>query len=517
MTSARAADWPMFLKNANHLAVSDEALSVPMALEWKYLMTRFQNAAAPVVAGGTVYITGQSALYALDAATGEVKWTYPEEGPIGTPTAATIKASPVVWQDTVFVGASDGVLYAIDAKEGVLKWQFQTGGAIRFAPIVANDTVYLGSADNKLYGIDARTGKLAMEPIETGGDIVGSPAYADNLLFFTSADLQFYVANSSTGRIKYRLRMTNANLGSSPVVTDRYVYVVGGNTLMALLRSGTVRWTATTKNPISNTPLVTDNGVYVGDRGGRLYAFDLKGKEKWSITDNDKRAFSAPPTAGEKPKRESTAPEPFVQLGGAVNSSPVLSGTHIIVGSNRGFLYAIDEETGRVDWEYGVFSTLPAGSYADITGPPVVADGRLYVMADDGALHCFTSNGVDAGPPNIESETPLPATEMNGTPPILMGAIVSDEGSGINADTIKMTLDGNPVDATYHANTGWVTYRTKVTQPVEPLQEGRHTVTLTVSDWKGNTASRTWSFVIDNKLATSVIITPTKPPAQATQ
>ena len=33
------------------------------------------------------------------------------------------------------MGASDGVLYAIDADGGDLKWQFQTGGAIRSGPM----------------------------------------------------------------------------------------------------------------------------------------------------------------------------------------------------------------------------------------------------------------------------------------------------------------------------------------------------------------------------------------------
>jgi hypothetical protein len=64
------------------------------------------------------------------------------------------------------------------------------------------------------------------------------------------------------------------------------------------------------------------------------------------------------------------------------------------------------------------------------------------------------------------------------------------------------------VDFTYQPNTGWVFYKTAVTQPVQPLADGRHTVTLKVSDWKGNTATSTWSFVVDNTLGTSVILQP---------
>ncbi len=160
------------------------------------------------------------------------------------------------------------------------------------------------------------------------------------------------------------------------------------------------------------------------------------------------------------------------------------------------------------DSEYGVFSNLPANTYPNITASPVISDGRLYVMSDDGALHCFRPDALDVAKPTITSQVPVRATEMNGTPPILMGAIVSDEGSGIDAGSIKMTLDGQPVEYTYQPNSGWVYYRTPVTQPIQPLETGRHTVELTVSDWKGNVATSTWSFTIDNTLATTVINTP---------
>jgi hypothetical protein len=115
---------------------------------------------------------------------------------------------------------------------------------------------------------------------------------------------------------------------------------------------------------------------------------------------------------------------------------------------------------------------------------------------------------MDGDKPTIFNEIPVRATQMNGTPPITIGAIVSDEGSGINAASIELSLDDKPVEFTYQPNTGWIFYKTPVTQPVQLLDSGRHTVTLKVSDWKGNTATSTWSFMVDNSLATSVILQP---------
>lgn len=502
---ARAADWPMFLSNPSHIAISKETLPAPMSLEWKFYTTRYpNNPVAPVVVGKTIYLASQSSVYALDAETGEQKWAYPAEGPIGTPTAATIKATPAVYGGQVFVGASDGVMYALDADTGTLKWQFQTGGYIRFSPIVVDGVVYFGSDDYKVYGVDAKTGKQTMTPVKTENNIIGSPAYADGILYFTSADLNLYAINTASGRVKFQMRTTNGNVYASPVVSDRYLFSVGGNNLYSLTRSGGVRWTFTAHNPISNTPLLTPDGVYFGDKGGRFYALDLKGRAKWTITDNAARTlrFSS------RPKKSVAGNDTFLQLGGAVYSSPIMSGSNIFVGTNRGFLYAIDAATGAIKWEYGVFSNLPAGTYTNIAAPPVIANGHLYAVSDDGALHCFSPEAMDAEKPAISHVIPLRATEMNGTPPILMGAIVNDEGSGVNAASIKMTLDDTPVSFTYQPNNGWVTYRTAVTQPIEPMESGRHVVTLSVSDWKGNVATESWSFTVDNTLAPSVVNTP---------
>lgn len=505
---ARAQDWPMFQGDPAHSGIAAEALSVPMALEWKHTSTYYQNnPAAPVIAGDTLYFTSQSTVYAVHPETGELKWKYPETGPIGTPSTATIRATPVVANGTLYVGASDGVLYSIDAATGTLNRQFQTGGNIRYSPILADGVIYFGSDDNKMYALDAKTLQLAFEPIVTGGDIIGSPSLKDGVLYFTSSDLNLYAVNIATGRTKFRMRTLNANLSSTPIPTDRYIFTAGGNTLYTLMRSGNVRWLFDAKNPISNTPLVTEDAVYIGDKGGRLYALDLRGRPIWKITDNDTRALRA----GEKPRSTTVAAkseENFVQLMGAIYSTPVLSGENLFVGTNRGFLYAIDAKTGKVNWEYGVFSNLPAGSYVNIASPPVVANGRLYVISDDGALHCFSPNAVDVEKPIITAHTPVRSTEMNGTPPILMGAVVTDEGSGIDPNSVQLTLDGEPVEAAYQSNTGWVFYRTPVTQPVQPLSDGRHTVAVSVMDWKGNKATDSWTFVIDNKLATSVIQTP---------
>ncbi|MCI0467223.1 MAG: PQQ-binding-like beta-propeller repeat protein, partial [Beijerinckiaceae bacterium] len=53
------------------------------------------------------------------AATLSVKWSFPKLGP-----HQSYRASPIVARDTVFIGNLNGYFYALDAASGVLKWQY---------------------------------------------------------------------------------------------------------------------------------------------------------------------------------------------------------------------------------------------------------------------------------------------------------------------------------------------------------------------------------------------------------
>src|SRR5690606_26051431 len=70
---------------------------------------------------------------------------------------------------TLFVGSSEGYLYAIDGKTGALRWKFKTNGAIRSTPAIYNGKVFIGSWDTYVYAIDQKTGRQLWR-YKTGSD-----------------------------------------------------------------------------------------------------------------------------------------------------------------------------------------------------------------------------------------------------------------------------------------------------------------------------------------------------------
>jgi outer membrane protein assembly factor BamB len=53
-----------------------------------------------------------------------------------------------------------GAIQSRPIESGVEKWVFQTNGPVTSSPSVVNNTVYIGSQDKKLYALDVKDGSL---------------------------------------------------------------------------------------------------------------------------------------------------------------------------------------------------------------------------------------------------------------------------------------------------------------------------------------------------------------------
>jgi outer membrane protein assembly factor BamB len=96
---------------------------------------------------GIVYVgSNDHSLYALNAMTGALLWTYA--------TGWHVESSPAVVNGVLYFGSSDYTLYALGARTGALLWSYVTGRSyygIVSSPAVLNGTLYVGSGDGNLY------------------------------------------------------------------------------------------------------------------------------------------------------------------------------------------------------------------------------------------------------------------------------------------------------------------------------------------------------------------------------
>jgi outer membrane protein assembly factor BamB len=153
--------------------------------------TQIQGSAA--IADGTVYFGSRDgSLYALDAATGELRW-HREDG------TAWVVGTPALHEGTLFNGRSSGGRFrAIDAGNGEESWVITTRGLVFSSPTVVGDVVYVGSGGGAMYALDTATGTTHWS-FATVGDIYSSPVVADGRLYFGSDDGSLYALEVGEG------------------------------------------------------------------------------------------------------------------------------------------------------------------------------------------------------------------------------------------------------------------------------------------------------------------------------
>jgi polyvinyl alcohol dehydrogenase (cytochrome) len=133
-----AGDWPMYLHEPGRSsATRDETILSPanaagLVKRWSFQTGGPVEASATVVSG-TVYIGSWDGYeYALDAATGALKWkTFlgTTTSALCNPTEAGISSTAAVQNGIVYVGGGDSFWYALNAATGAPLWRVFTGAA----------------------------------------------------------------------------------------------------------------------------------------------------------------------------------------------------------------------------------------------------------------------------------------------------------------------------------------------------------------------------------------------------
>lgn len=144
---------------------------------WSFSSGLDQNhEAPPIVNDGIMFVTtSYNRLYALDAATGELLWSYVRElaeDVFPVVCCDVVNRGVALYQDKVYMTTLDAHLLAFDAKTGRIVWDktvedYLSSYTMTLAPLVVKDKVMVGVSGGE-YGIrgfieafDAKSGKSA--------------------------------------------------------------------------------------------------------------------------------------------------------------------------------------------------------------------------------------------------------------------------------------------------------------------------------------------------------------------
>ena len=358
IANATLGNWKSFRGNPQLTGVADSLLPDNPQLLWTFQAGDMIESTAAIV-DGTVYIGAlDGILYAIDARTGEKRWTYQAN--------SSIKASPAIHDGIVYFGDGDGVFQAVDINTQKRKWQFSTEGEIISSANFAGDRVLFGSYDGFLYCLNRESGELIWK-FETEGYIHGTPGVwtqsesesgdAANFVILTGCDSYLRVINIDDGTQTQQVDL-GAYVGASPAISQDQVYcgTYGTEILGIALDSGEIAWRyrhPKRQFPFFASAALTEDTVIIGGRDKMVHALSREtGEPKWTYTAK----------AG-------------------IESSAVVVGTRVVLGTTRGLFIALDITNGESVWEFATGSSIVAS--------PSVSDGKIYIGTEDGILYCF--------------------------------------------------------------------------------------------------------------------------------
>lgn len=225
-----------------------------------------------VEASGYLYATSYSGrVYKLDVNDGS-----PTIADLGS----TIVGGVEVSGDTIFVGTSEGILYALDTDLGV-KWQYPAQGnlgqRIWSTPKVDGNVVYFGCFDNKLYALDVTNGDLVWNaPFQANGAIASKPLIYGDMVYFGSFDRNFYAVNKNTGVEEWRFKAGNW-FWSEAIQHGGNIYVGSLDKKLYMLdaTTGQKKGERVLSGQIVSPPLLAGDVLIVGSKDGKVYGLTL--------------------------------------------------------------------------------------------------------------------------------------------------------------------------------------------------------------------------------------------------
>lgn len=403
-----ADDWPMWRGDAARSAAVNNSLPAVFHTQWVRrfvpreqawddplnldLMT-YDRVFEPIVVEGLVCIgfNDQDKLLALDAKTGERRWTYYAEAPVRLP--------PVGWQGRIYFCSDDGFLYCVNSKDGSLDWKFRgapneqhaignrrltSAWPARGGPVIYDDTVYFAASiwpfmGTFIYALDADTGDVEWINDHTGSQYIkqphSAPSFAgvapqgalvatEDLLIVPGGRSVPAVFDRHTGELKYfEINAGGKGTGGSFVTADARHYYVHTR------EKGTRAFNLKTGVKTSFTP---NEPVLAGDK---LYSAETISNKAviraYDISNDDNRAR-----------------EPVWEVAAGGANDLILAGDTLVAAAGRTIsLVQVPAKenslkAAQITKKFEVDSLLDDESVARL----LVAEERLFVVGDAGTV-----------------------------------------------------------------------------------------------------------------------------------
>lgn len=316
---------------------------------------------------------GVAGLEASDLGKLELKWAF------RFPNAQRARSQPTIAMGAVFVGSQDGTVYALDKASGCVRWTFQASAEVR-TPVVIEGweagarperpLAYFADLIARVYAVDAVTGDLVWvtkADDHPNATVTGAPVLLNERLYVPVSSLEVTsAADPNYPCCTFRGAVMALNAQTGETVWKTYT-IDEEPTLFGKTRVGTNIF-GPSGAPVWNSPSIDEkNGVlYVGtgenysspanDRSDALFAFELNtGKILWHRQKTEGDAWNVACMMPDNPNCP-VENGPDVDFGAATIVAQDRNGRDLLLaGQKSGDVYALDpRRQGQPVWQQKV-------------------------------------------------------------------------------------------------------------------------------------------------------------------
>lgn len=234
---------------------------------------------APLIAGDRAYLVdanGTLAAFATD--TGALEWQTPlhatAAGQRPRPANETFNRRtpvPVLVDRMLYVGSSDGHVYALDAETGRVHWRQPVNAAVYATVGFAGDTLWVGAMDGSVIALDRASGR-ERQRTRLPGPVVSTPVAIGDRVIVGCRNYSLYGLGELDLKPQWRHTFWFSWIESVPAV-DRGTLYIGGSDYARVsatdATTGETHWATVVHGLTWGTPVVTADTVYAGTSAQR--------------------------------------------------------------------------------------------------------------------------------------------------------------------------------------------------------------------------------------------------------
>lgn len=350
----------------------DESVSIGDGNEWETVLVT-----EPVVADGVLYAMDANGFISAHRTADLDDRLWLSDVPAIEEDEPVLGGGLAIAGDRLYVATGQGLLFAINAKDGKEIWRKNIGSPMRSAPKVQGGILYISTVDDQLFAISGGTGEIEWQH-RGMGERVGflsavSPAIGDNIVVVTYTSGDIYGLSADTGQELWSDSLATprktsatsvfAGFAGDAVIAGGVAFASSSNGLSAAthILSGKRLWEQEIAS--AGTPWLAGNYLFVLTSEAQVAAvYARDGRVKWAH----------PLERFENPKRQL---DPYKWYG------PMILGEQLAVFGAHGVLVLLSPEDGT---EIGRLDVPD-----DIGATPIVADGTVYIVTRNGKLHAL--------------------------------------------------------------------------------------------------------------------------------